>query len=280
MNDIAPDQSPFGAMAFARVWDGWQGRTCEELEVPGLRAQYIRRSIGPLCTRAAMPFGLPIFRDDHTAERAHWVRAFFDLGRSLRASLSLYCAPRHVYPGVAWTTQERRVVVLDDQWRNRLEPAVLRRCRRAAEAHWEVRDLTPDEVRQSDRAVVQTDRRHGVPGGFSAHFCAHLLESVQGQVSVRVLGAVRGEDVGGFQVVIAQDDYEIGWFLCSTDAARGDNVGPLLTWSWLERSAEAGCRYLDLGASPTPGVASFKESFGARPAYLYTGLRGLRLVGS
>lgn len=280
MSDIAPDSSPFGAESFARFWDGWKGRTCARLDVPGLESHYVRRSVGPLSARAAMPYGLPVFRDDYTAERTAWVRAFFNKGGTLRASLSLYCAPRHVYPGVAWTAQERRVVVLDDEWKNRLDPAILRRSRRAAEARWAVRELAPAEVRRSDQAVAETDRRHNIPSGFSADFCARLLERVRGDVEVRILGAVRGEEIGAFQVIVARHDYEVGWFLCSTDVARRESVGPLLTSSWIEQSVGAGCRYIDLGASPTPGVAAFKDSFGAQRAYLYTGVRGLHLFGS
>lgn len=280
MSDIAPDPSPFGAETFARFWDGWRGRTCEELEVSALRSYYIRRSIGPLCTRAAMPFGLPIFRDDFAVERASWVRAFFSLRGTLRASLSLYSAPRHVYPGVAWTAQERHVVGLDAGWRSHLKPGVLRRSRLAAEAAWEVRPLVPDEVRRAARAVTETERRHGGSAGFGAEFCARMLETVRGGPDARAIGAVREGEIGAFRMVIVQGDYQISWLLCSTDAALRDHVGPFLTYRWLEQSAEAGCRYIDLGASPTPGVAKFKASFGARPAYLYTGLRGLHLVGS
>lgn len=279
MNDLTPEESPFAGDAFARAWEGWRGRTARRLEVQGLTASYVRRTWGPLCTRAALPFGLPIFRDDFTAERAAWVRAFFGLGRSLKASLSLYSAPRHTYPDVQWTSHERRVVVLDSEWEAHLEPAVLRRSRRAAEAGWEVRALGAADLRGADRAVRETDARHGEEARFSADFCARILDLAPEGVSVRALGAVRDGLVGAFQMIFAHRDYEVGWMLCSTEDARRDNAGPFLLLRWLTASREGGIRAVDLGASPTPGVAAFKSSFGAVPAPVFTGIRGPHLFG-
>jgi hypothetical protein len=65
----------------------------------------------------------------------------------------------------------------------------------------------------------------------------------------------------------------------TSDIARTEGVGPLITYAWIESSAAAGAEYVDLGASPNDGVRRFKETFGAQPGPLYCGIRKWHLWG-
>jgi hypothetical protein len=270
---LIPAENPFGGAEFARVWDGWRGRRCVELDEGGCRAWYVDRSLGLVSTRAALPFGIPVFVDDHDPGRALWLKHFFSLGRALKAHATLYRPPRERYADVEWVQEERSVVVLDRNWRNRVQSGTRSRARRAAHLGYEIRPLAADELPRAERAVHETDRRHGVRGIFDAAFIARMLRALPNRHRLRVLGAERDGNVEAFRVAVATADYEVSWFLASTDRGRAEGAVHLLGMTWLESGAERGCRAADLGASPTAGVRQFKTSFGARPAHLHTGVR-------
>jgi hypothetical protein len=244
-----------------------------ELEVEGCRACYVQRSLGPVLTRAALPFGIPVFVDDHDPSRSAWIRHFFSIGRSLRSHVTLYHPPEEHYPDVEWIREERSVVVLDNGWRGRVQSGTRGRSRRAARMGYRICQLEADDLTRAERPIRETDRRHGVRGLFHAAFFAHMCRALPDRRRLRILGVVRDGAVEAFRVAVATADYEVSWFLCSTDRARADGAVHLLGLTWLEDNAERGCRAADLGASPTAGVRQFKTTFGARPAYLYTGIR-------
>lgn len=277
---MVPDESPFASVEFARCWDGWNGRQCVDLEADGFAFPYVRRRLGPLYTHAALPFGIPIFVNDGDPRHANWIARFFSLGRSFHSSLSMYEAPTRAYPGVSWRSDERSVVALTSNWLSRVRSSALRKSKQASRQGWTIRELNAEEIAGAAQAFAETDRRHGMPVRFPASFVARLRTMITEPDRLRVLGAVRGSDVGGAWVIFCKRGYEVGWLFCTTDTARAEGVGPLLTLSWIEAAEARGTTAVDLGASPNEGVRRFKATFGARPALLHTGIRRWHLWGT
>jgi hypothetical protein len=279
VSDLVPDESPFAGADFARVWDGWHGRRCVELAVGGLKAVYVLHSLGPLASRSALPFGIPIFVDDRSAQHAVWIERFFELRPTYRATLTLYRPPCRTYRQVEWIRQERMVIPLDDDWESGIKSEVRRKSRRAGEYGWCVTDLAAADLPRLENAISDTNRRHGRSTYIDVAFLARLREVLPDRSRLRFLAATRDGEVGAFRVILGAAGYQVSWTLCTTERGRSEHVGPYLTLAWLEQSAAAGCRYVDLGASPTSGVQEFKASFGAQPAYLFTGVRRWHLRG-
>jgi hypothetical protein len=279
VNELVPDESPFAGADFARVWDGWHGRHCVDLTVAGFTAPYVLRSVGPLASRSALPFGIPYFVDDTRPECAAWIDRFFSLKPTYRATLTLYRPPRRAYPRVEWIRQERMVIPLHGDWKSGIRTEARRRARRAGEYGWQIADLESNQLPHLESAITDTDRRHGSESYIDVAFLTRLREVMPDPHRLRVLAATRDGEVGAFRVILKAGDYQVSWTLCTTERGRSEHVGPYLTLAWLEESAAAGCRCADLGASPTAGVQEFKASFGAQPAYLFTGIRRWHLRG-
>ena len=274
-----PAANPFAGEEFARVWDGWRGRRCRALEAGGQRTMFVERSLGPLCTRAALPYGIPVFLDDHEPGRHVWLRSFFTLPRCVRSSASLFDKPRHDYKGVRWHTTDRSLVTLDDRWWNRLDNDVRRRAQRAREAGWQVTELDAEALAAWGVAFAETDRRHEQQSRFDLPFVQHLRRELPDPDRLRLIAAHREAEAGALHVILAAGDYEFSWSLVSTDRARSEGIIPFLTLAWFEAAQRRGCRLADLGASPSAGVTRFKQSFGAETATHYTGVRRWHLAG-
>jgi hypothetical protein len=279
VNEIVPEESPFGCEEFALSWHGWQGRQAMLLSTASYHSYYVRRRVGPLHTHDALPFGTPAFVDDLDNRFAEWIERFFAIRGSIRSSLTLYRRPSRSYYGVDWTARERLVVPLGNDWRSRVAPEVRRRARRASESEWEIRELSGEELALADSAIKDTARRHDAPARFSTSFYTRLRGAVAQPGRLVMLGALRDGDVGGLRVIFAARGYQASWIAFASDRARAEGVGPLLALSWLEYASERGARFADFGVSPSHGVREFKASFGAVPQYLHTGTRHWHLWG-
>jgi hypothetical protein len=264
--------NPFEYAGFARVWDGWGGRRTVALETAGVHTSYVERPFGPWCTRAALPFGTPVFLDDRDLAHHAWLRSYFSLGGSLRTSATLFSEPAHEYPDVRWQGATREVVWLAGDWRTRVLPDVRRRAARAPRAGWTIAELGADQLPAMEGAIAQTNRRHGQPVRFGVDFFARMRQRIPEADRLRFIAARRDLQVGATWVVLAAPGCEFGWQLFATDQARQEGIAPYLTWAWLTMAEERACEAIDLGVSPTDAVRRFKESFGSRSAPYFTGV--------
>jgi hypothetical protein len=273
------DANPFEHAGFARVWDGWHGRRAVALETADVRALYVERPLGPWCTRAALPFGTPVFLEDGDPAHHAWLRSYFSLGGGIRTSATLFSEPQHEYPGVRWQGATREEVSLAAGWRTRVHPDVRRRATRAQHAGWTVTELQLDELSAMEGAIAQTNQRHGQPVRFGADFFERMRRRIPEPDRLRFIAARRDLQVGATWVVLASPACEFGWQLFATDQARQEGIAPYLTLAWLGMADERGCDSIDLGLSPTDAVRRFKESFGSRSAPHFTGIRRGSLFG-
>lgn len=269
---LAAAHNPFGHEAFARVWDGWQGRQLCTLETRLGRMHYVSKRWGPSRTLDALPFGVPVLANDSDPSDRSCVEAFFRLS-SIRTSLSLLTRPKGVYPRVQWHEQMRSVVPLTSGWQDRVEADVKRRTARAQKDGWEVVELTADLWPQVDLAIHATDSRHGADPRFDSTFFQKLRSLCQGADALYMPAAVRNNTLGALNVVAAAGGYEVSWFLFASDQARTEGVVPLLWFEWMEQATGRRTECADLGASPTSSVQRFKASFGAQVVPYYSGTR-------
>jgi hypothetical protein len=276
---LLPGTNPFGGPGFAGLWHGWRGRRVESLTTGDLEASYVARRAGPLRSLDALPYGIPIFIDDDNAERRAWIDRFFQLGRSVRSSLSLFDRPKSLYTGVFWQEQMRSVVLLDAQWESRVDGDIKRRSRRAQSEGWHVG--TPDDSTwpRLQASILETDLRHAADARFDYLFIKQLHDALAESDQLLITIAQRDHTVGGVNVVLRSAGYEISWLLFATDAARADGVVPYLWFDWLLGCAGRNATCADMGASPTQSVQRFKATFGARLLPYYTGTRRWNLTG-
>lgn len=274
-----PAHNPFGNPAFARLWEGWQGRRLHFLESRGGRLPYVSKRWGPTCTLDALPFGVPVLASDADPADRACVEAFFRLP-SLRSSLSMLARPRGVYPKVEWHEQMRSVVTLTAGWQDRVDADVKRRAARAQKDGWQVVELEASFWPQVNQAIHDTDRRHGADPRFDAAFFQRLQSLCQGSDSLYLPAAVRNGTLGALNVVAAAGGYDVSWFLFATDEARAEGVVPLLWFEWMQECAGRSSQWADLGASPSASVQRFKSSFGAQMVPYYSGNRRWSLFGS
>jgi len=171
------------------------------------------------------------------------------------------------------------VIPLLGDWQSGIKTEARRRSRRAAEYGWRITDLEGADLPLLASAISDTDKRHGMSSYIDVAFLTRLRVVMPHRNRLRLLAATRDGEVGAFRVILIAGDYQASWTICTTERGRSEHVGPFLTLAWLEESAASGCRCADLGASPTAGVQEFKASFGAQPAYLYTGIRRWHLWG-
>lgn len=274
-----PAHNPFGHDAFARLWDGWQGRRLHVLESRGGRMHYVSKRWGPSCTLDALPFGVPVLASDADPTDRACVEAFFRLS-SIRSSLSILARPKGTYPRVEWREQMRSVVTLSEGWQDRVDSDVRRRASRAQKDGWEVLPLDATLWPQVNQAIHDTDRRHGADPRFDADFFQRLESLCQGSDSLYLPAAVRNNTLGALNVVASALGYEVSWFLFATDEARAEGVVPLLWYEWMQQCEGRHTRWADLGASPSASVQRFKSSFGAQMVPYYSGSRRWSLLGS
>jgi hypothetical protein len=226
-----------------------------------------------------LPFGIPIFIDDDHSERRAWIDRFFQQGRAVRSSLSLFDRPKSTYTGVSWHEQMRSVVVLDSGWEGRVDGDIKRRSRRAQNEGWQIgipHDSTWPELQT---CILETDLRHDTDPRFDYLFLKRLFDALTESNQVLIAVAERDNKVGGVNVVVRSAEYEVSWLLFATDAARVEGVVPYLWYDWLQGCATRSTRCADMGASPTQSVQKFKATFGARLVPYYTGTRRWNLMG-
>lgn len=279
MTTLDPAVSPFAGRPFARSWDGWNGRECIEMDVHPVCAHYIRRSFGPLYTHDALPFGIPIFVDDREPGHADWIRRFFNLGRSIRSSLSMYREPSHQYARVKWVRTERSVIALGPNWSQHVNSKARSKARQAERNGWIVSRLDHTQMDQVAESIAATDLRHRQESKFTEAFFGRIMRSVTDRNHLHVLAATKDDRLGAFWLILAAEGYETGWFNAATDQGRKDGAMTLLTCSWLEQASARGARCIDLGVSPSSSVQRFKSTFGAELQPLYSGTRRWNLIG-
>jgi hypothetical protein len=268
---LDPEVSPFAGRPFAQSWDGWNGRECVSLNLGSVSAHYIRRAVGPLYTHDALPYGIPLFVNDHTPDRAKWIQTFFNQGRSIRSSLSMYQEPTHDYARVTWVRAERSVIALNSDWRQHVNPKVLSKARQATRSGWTVSRLDFDQINQVADSIAATDMRHGRESRFTEAFFGRLMRSVTDRDHLHIIAATRDGRLGAFWLILSAAGYETGWFNAATDEGRKDGAITLLTCRWLEQASSRGARCIDLGVSPSSGVQKFKSTFGASLQPMYSG---------
>lgn len=279
MNPLEPPDNPFGGDAFARLWDGWQGRRLNTIEARGFRMYYVSKRRGPSCTLDALPYGVPVLSSDADPGARACVEQFFRLS-SIRSSLSLFARPKGVYPRVHWLEQMRSVVTLSDDWESRVDPDVRRRFARAEKDNWRVVPFEEQWWTDVGLALHDTDRRHDVDPRFDVAFFQKLVSLLGNSGRLHMPCAVRNDRLGAMNVVLAAGGYEVSWFLLATDEARREGVVPMLKLAWIEACAARGATVADLGASPSSSVQRFKASFGAQLVPYYSGTRRWSLFGA
>jgi len=277
--NLLPEANPFGGPGFAGLWHGWRGRKVESLEVGGLVAPYVTRAVGPLRSLDALPYGIPAFVDDDHAERRAWIDGYFQLGRTVRSSLSLFDRPKSSYTGVYWQEQMRSVVFLEDFWETRIDGDIKRRSKRARSEGWQIGSPDDSTWPRLQTCIMETDLRHNADSRFDFLFLKRLFDALAGSDQILITVAQRDDTVGGVNVVVRAAGYEISWLLFATDSARAEGVVPYLWFDWLQACAGRHARCADMGASPTQSVQKFKATFGARLVPYYTGTRRWNLMG-
>lgn len=236
----------------------------------GLPVVQFRR--GPFLSFYSLPYGTyggPIHPEGNAGLVEVLLEAFASLkgfGERIVADFYGECAPltRLGFRGDLSATQILDLSEPVEKIWQGLSPAKQRLVRQAERAGVEVKEVSPEEIDLCYQMDEDTAHRHRCRPRFHPIFYRHLYNQLNPAGILYWVVACRQGRPLAHQINLCYEGELFYWQGGSFRSGLIYRPNDCLIWHTIRWGCERGVRRYNLGASPTPGVARFKEGWGAR----------------